>query len=590
MKKAAKKFLAWMTALCFVLGSASAMEPAENGENTGINGGDTCPHIVGDPVRDTANEIPSTCQEPGFYDMVWYCTICGQEVFRESIDLEDLAPHTPGDAVKENETPATCTEDGSYDLVRYCTVCEEEVSRETVVVKAAHTPGEAVKEKETPATCEHSGSYDLVCYCTVCGEEASRETVATDQLPHTPGEAVKEKETPATCTANGSYDLVQYCTVCGAEVSRETKETDKAPHTPGDAVKEKETAATCTANGSYDLARYCTVCGAEVSRETKEIEKEDHLPGEGVRENEKVADCDGPESYDLVRYCSVCGAELSRQKITVGEEVHIPSVPDEDGKIYCAACGELLGLAPDPDPAPAPDPAPEPEPAPAPAPEPEPAPAPAPKSEPAPAPAPKPEPAPVPEPARPATPVSPADSAATNYAMKQITDVDAFTEDLIIDLAKDGKTLAVDADSLRAVLNGVNNPNNPAHEPIGVEAAVEALGSNYKLYRTNGKEAQDDPDLSEYCFLCGFEQLKLQDKQETDRYGNPLPFEVKTAFPALADLKPDEINNTVMLVLNPESGQIAVIPLDMSCMDTNKNPPELNVTLPFDGLVTFVQK
>ena len=606
MKKAAKKFLAWMTALGFVLGSASATEPAENGENTGINGGDTCPHIVGDPVRDTANEIPSTCQEPGFYDMVWYCTICGQEVFRETIDLEDLAPHTPGDAVKENETPATCTEDGSYDLVRYCTVCEEEVSRETVVVKAAHTPGEAVKENETPATCEHPGSYDLVRYCTVCGEgdvEVSRETVATNPLPHTPGEVVKEKETAATCEQPGSYDLARYCTVCGAEVSRETKATDKLPHTPGEAVKENENRATCYHTGSYDLVQYCTVCGAEVSRETKEIEKEDHVPGEaqvknevaatcehpggydlvqycmvcgaevaarhfetaqkehvageGVRENEKEANCDGPESYDLVVYCSVCGAELSRRKITTGEAVHFPSDPEDDGRIFCAACGALLGYAPVPDPAPAPDPAP------------------------------KPEPVPVPEPARPVAPVSPADSAAINYAMEQITDVDAFAENLIIDLAKDGKAMALDTDSLKAVLK---EANNPPEEQISVESALEALGGNYKSYRTNGKEAQDDPNLSEYCFLCGFEQLKLQDKQETDRYGNPLPFEVKAAFPALADLKPDEINNTVMLVLNPESGQIALIQLDMSCMDTSKNPPELNVTLPFDGLVTFVQK
>ena len=39
-----------------------------------------------------------------------------------------------------------------------------------------------------------------------------------------------------------------------------------------------------------------------------------------------------------------------------------------------------------------------------------------------------------------------------------------------------------------------------------------------------------------------------------------------------------------------ENGQIALIPLDASCMDTSKVPPELNVTLPFDGLVTFVQK
>ena len=561
MKKAAKKFLVWMTALCFVLGSASATEPAENGENTGINGGDTCNHVLGDPVRDTANEIPPTCQEPGFYDMVWYCTICGQEVFRESIELDELAPHTPGDAVKENETPATCTEDGSYDLVQYCTVCEEEVSRETVVVKAAHTPGEAVKEKETPATCEQPGSYDLARYCTVCGAEVSRETKATDKLPHTPGEAVKENENRAACYHTGSYDLVQYCTVCGAEVSRETKEIEKEDHVPGEAQVKNEVAATCEHPGGYDLVQYCMICGAEVAARHFEIAQKEHVAGEGVRENEKpVADCYGPVGYDLVVYCSVCGGELSRQRITVGE-AHFPSDPDEDGKIYCAICGNFLRYAPDPDPAPAPAPAPKPEP--------------------------EPEPVPVPEPARPVTPVSPADSAATNYAMKQITDVDAFTEELIADLTIKGKTLAINVEILKELLNEANDPEQ---EPISVEAAVEALGSNYKLYRTNGKEAQDDPDLSEYYFLCGFEQLKLQDKQKTDRYGNPLPFEVKTAFQALANLKPEEMNKTAMLVYNPESGETALIQLDESCMDTSKVPPELNVTLPFDGLVTFVQK
>jgi hypothetical protein len=50
--------------------------------------------------------------------------------------LADVAhEHSPGEPVEENVVPATCTEAGSYDLVVYCTVCGEELSRETVTVE-----------------------------------------------------------------------------------------------------------------------------------------------------------------------------------------------------------------------------------------------------------------------------------------------------------------------------------------------------------------------------------------------------------------------------------------------------------------------
>ena len=85
----------------------------------------------------------------------------------------------------ENEVSATCTADGSYDSVVYCSVCGEELSRETVVVPATgHTEGEAVVENEVSATCTADGSYDSVVYCATCGEELSRETVAISALAH----------------------------------------------------------------------------------------------------------------------------------------------------------------------------------------------------------------------------------------------------------------------------------------------------------------------------------------------------------------------------------------------------------------------
>ncbi|MBP3660108.1 MAG: glycoside hydrolase N-terminal domain-containing protein, partial [Oscillospiraceae bacterium] len=44
--------------------------------------------------------------------------------------------HTPAEAVVENNVDATCTEAGSYDSVVYCSECGEEISRETVNVPA----------------------------------------------------------------------------------------------------------------------------------------------------------------------------------------------------------------------------------------------------------------------------------------------------------------------------------------------------------------------------------------------------------------------------------------------------------------------
>jgi hypothetical protein len=74
-----------------------------------------------------------TCTEAGV--MTYTCTTCG-ETKTEAIDATG---HTAGEAVKENVVDATVTEKGSYDLVTYCTVCGKELSRETVEIPATGT-------------------------------------------------------------------------------------------------------------------------------------------------------------------------------------------------------------------------------------------------------------------------------------------------------------------------------------------------------------------------------------------------------------------------------------------------------------------
>ncbi len=333
-------------------------------------------------VLDEDASFAATCTADG--RNVYVCSVCGDS-YTETVSATG---HTAGDVVEENNVAATCTTDGSYDEVVYCSVCGEELSRETVTVPATgHSAGETVTENEVAATCTENGSYDSVVYCSVCGEELSRETVTvpaaghdyvatttidptctaggytiytcsvcgdsytadeTEATGHSAGETVTENEVAATCTTDGSYDEVVYCTVCGEELSRETVTVPATGHTEGEAVVENEVAVTHTEDGSYDLVVYCTVCGEELSRETVTITADGHSASETVTENEVAATCTTDGSYDIVVYCSVCGEELSRETVTVPATGHsyeavvtAPTCTEGGYTTYtCSACGD----------------------------------------------------------------------------------------------------------------------------------------------------------------------------------------------------------------------------------------------------------
>jgi len=165
-------------------------------------------------TEETVEGKAATCTETGLTDGT-KCSVCGA-ILTAQAEIPATG-HTAGEAVKENEVAATCTEDGSYDSVVYCTVCEEEISRQTVTVEATGHTEETVEGKA--ATCTEAGLTDGV-KCSVCGTilTAQEEIPATG---HTAGEAVIENYVAATATEDGSYDSVVYCAVCGAELSRE---------------------------------------------------------------------------------------------------------------------------------------------------------------------------------------------------------------------------------------------------------------------------------------------------------------------------------------------------------------------------------
>lgn len=175
-----------------------------------------CSHPV-DKVREVIDVDP-TCTVAGKKHKV--CDECGLEI-ESNITIAALG-HAPGEAVKENVVDATCTTDGSYDLVVYCSVCGDKLSTTPVTVeKLGHTQAEAVKENVIAPTCTEDGSYDEVIKCSVCGEELSKTSRIDPKTGHTAQTPVKENEVAPTCTTAGSYDSVTYCH-CGAELGRET--------------------------------------------------------------------------------------------------------------------------------------------------------------------------------------------------------------------------------------------------------------------------------------------------------------------------------------------------------------------------------
>ncbi|GEM_PF-4037810 len=117
---------------------------------------------------------PATCKEEG-YEAFYTCKVCGldfsdaegKNVISNPIAIEKLA-HTPDSPVIENEVPATCGQAGSYDDVVYCTVCNEELSRETKTIDPTGEHDYQLVEEAAP-TCTEDGvaaHYE----CTVCGK------------------------------------------------------------------------------------------------------------------------------------------------------------------------------------------------------------------------------------------------------------------------------------------------------------------------------------------------------------------------------------------------------------------------------------
>ena len=89
-----------------------------------------------DELGHTEEAIPAvapTCTTTGLTEGA-KCSVCG-ETLTEQKELPANG-HTSANVVEENYIVPTCTGNGSKDVVVYCSVCDEEISRETETIEA----------------------------------------------------------------------------------------------------------------------------------------------------------------------------------------------------------------------------------------------------------------------------------------------------------------------------------------------------------------------------------------------------------------------------------------------------------------------
>ena len=89
--------------------------------------------------------------------------------------------HEKCEVLVENLVNATCTEPGSYDKVVYCTLCDEEISRESLVIPATGHPYQSTLQKAPDM--ESIGS--LLATCAVCGETVTVQLPALNETDYT---------------------------------------------------------------------------------------------------------------------------------------------------------------------------------------------------------------------------------------------------------------------------------------------------------------------------------------------------------------------------------------------------------------------
>ena len=105
-----------------------------------LNNGD---HIRNAEAEIAVETVAPGCETEGTTTYTASAVFEGETYTDQKIVTSPATGHSPGEAVKENETAAGCETEGGYDMVVYCTACGEELSREHTTLPAlGHDWGE----------------------------------------------------------------------------------------------------------------------------------------------------------------------------------------------------------------------------------------------------------------------------------------------------------------------------------------------------------------------------------------------------------------------------------------------------------------
>ncbi len=287
-----------------------------------------------------------TCTESGY--TIYSCS-CGYIYMNDEVSA---LGHTPANAVEENYVAPTCTENGSKDVVVYCSVCKEEISRETETLEV--TGHSYTSEITTPATHLTTGVETFTC--AICNDTYTESIAKTEKHNYesvvTPPTCTQQGYTTYTCECGDSYKVdytnstghklewvvlsVASCNTNGVEHGYcencsyyEVKTTPMTDHQHKAVV----TAPTCTEQG---YTTYTCECGD--SYVSDYVNALGHTSANAVEENYVAPTCTENGSKDIVIYCSVCDEEISRETETLDTTGHA----DNDGDGYCDADNELL--------------------------------------------------------------------------------------------------------------------------------------------------------------------------------------------------------------------------------------------------------
>ena len=306
-----------------------------------------------------------TCTETGVRTFV--CTHDNSHTYTEVIEKFS---HTPVAAVVENRVEATCTQEGSYDSVVKCSVCGEELSRETKTIgKVAHS---SVEIPAVAPTCTEKGKT-AGAKCSVCGEILTSPT-DVDALDHD----YKSTVTEPTCTEKGytthdcsrcdsSYvdtyidatdhdyvgEVTTSATCEGKGLMTYTCQNDNS-HTYTEEIAAKghtevvdvAVAPTCTATGLTE-GKHCSVCNEVLVAQTVVdalghewewvIDTPATVTSTGLK-HEECTRCDATQSHNTIIDIPICA-----HTDTLEHNAKVDADCENAGNIeywHCTACGK----------------------------------------------------------------------------------------------------------------------------------------------------------------------------------------------------------------------------------------------------------